>query len=375
MPLDTDSPDTFTSIWAKAEAKAEAHEKQLEKVAAKVSGDKPPAEPKTAPSDTEPSPPPDDDEDKSEPAKDKAKPKEEPKEEPAEEPSDERAQLDALAKKLGYSIDGNRVAVNERVKFRQEKQEWRTNQSTREAEFQALVTKTREDLDKQYGRGARAVEAWERGDFDGVAKALENDDKANWKSLNSAGATKMRSPEAKRIAELEERERQREQAEQQRADDAKRQAAEQEQQQAVVAYKERLRGQMGESDNRIVKALSKLPQFVDAVYLVQNEHWDRESADSIPKPDEALNLPFGGRPLLDTAKEMWQALSEAFGDPDASNQEAPNGVGSRTAEASARPGKKPKTLSRNGAAEVSATGKRSDQEWLSHWSKRIAEAE
>lgn len=371
MALESDTPDTLSDLWARAEAAADKHEAAVAKQSPAAAKPAEPADPK---SDTEPAPPPDE-ADEATPAKPAAKAKPEPKDEPADD-SDERKQLDALAKKLGFAVDGNHVAVQERVKFRQEKKEWREKKEAEDAAFNQRVNEVRADLDKQFGRGAKAVEAWERGDFDGVAQALADDPKADWKGLQKRGAEKILSPEVKRIRELEERERQREEAARKADEDAKQSQAQREQQQAVTAYKERLKADMSASADRVVKALSKLPQFVDAMYFVQDEHWDRESVDTIPKPEDALKLPFGGRPLLDTAREMWQSLNEAFGDPDALNQEAPNGVGNRNAEASARPGKKPKTLSRNGAAEVSAPGTyKNDQDFIKTWSKRIAEAD
>jgi hypothetical protein len=376
MPPLEDSPDTLMNIWERAEAKAEAFEKSI---MGKAPAAAKPAEPEPK-SDTEPAPPPAEGDDTAEPEKKPApaaKVKPEPKEEPAAEDGDERKQLEELAKKLGMSVDGNRVAVQERVKFRQEKAEWRTKQEQRDVEFNAKVAEVRGELDKQYGRGAKAVECWDRGDFDGVAKALVDDAKADWKSLNKAGLQRIMSPEAKRIRELEEREKEREEAAQRAEAETKQRAAAAEQAKHVTAYKDRLRGQMAESQDRAIKALAKLPMFVDAVFDAQNEHWDRESPDTIPKPEEVVSLPLAGGPaLIATAKELWQALSEAFGDPDALNQETPNGAGNRSAADSARPGKKPKTLSRNGAAEVSATGKpKTEQDFIRQWSARLAEAD
>jgi hypothetical protein len=374
MALATDTPDNMAALWAKAEAKAEAFEQTVE-------AKNPAAKAAPAPAEDVPA------DDTAEPAADakdapKAKPEaEKPKQKPLqpapedqEEEPGEREQFEALAKKFGYAIDANKVTVNERVKWREDVRKERTKLAEREQAFTAKVAEVEQNLSQRFGRAAKALEAWERGDFDGVAKALEGDDKVGWRDLQGRAAQRIMSPEAKRIRELEEKleadKRERAQREEQEQQTAQQRA----QQQARAAFQQQLTADMSASENRVLKALSKQPQFVGAVMSVIEREWVENGARVTP--EEALHSEFGGAKLIDTIQSMWHSFTEAFGDPATMKQEAPPGVGNRGAEDSARPGKKPKTLSRNGAAEVSARGQYKDEsDFVRQWAKRIAEAD
>jgi hypothetical protein len=356
MPLETDAPDTMEALWAKAEAKADAFEASAPKVA-------PVAAP--APAKDEP-----DDEAEAEPAAKADK----PKDDPAEPADPDRAQLEELAKKHGFVVDGNKVTVQERVKWREDVRKDRERAAKRDQEFTAKVSEVEANLHQRFGRASKALEAWEKGDFDGVAKALEGDDKIGWRDLQGRAAQRIMSPEAKRIRELEERETARERADRERQEQQAQAEEQQKLTHARAEFQQKLTTNMGSSENRVVKALSAAPQFVGAVMSVIEREW-RENGRSL-SAEEALHEDFGGAKLIDNAKTLWHSLSAAFGDPDPSNQETPSGAGNRGAEDSARPGKKPKTLSRNGAAEVSARGKyKDDSDFIAQWSKRIAEAD
>jgi hypothetical protein len=379
MPLATDTPDTMAQLWAKAEAKAEAFEATVEakNPAAKAK----PAEAASPPDGEAPA------NDTAEPAADakepaKAKPEaEKPKQKPLqpapedqEEEPGEREQFEALAKKFGYAVDANKVTVNERVKWREDVRKERSRLAEREQAFTSKVAEVEQNLQTKFGRGARACEAWDRGDFDALAKALAEDDKVGWRDLQNKAKEKILSPEHRRIAEMEERERKREQAEREREEQAEREAEQQKLQRGRIAYQQKLVGSMAASEDRVLKALATQPQFVGAMMSVIEREY-HETGEEV-SPQDALHKPFGDGTLLDNAKALWQSLNAAFGDPATMKQEAPSGVGNRGAEDSARPGKKPKTLSRNGAAEVSARGQYKDEtDFVRQWAKRIAEAD
>lgn len=353
-------PNKINSIWERAEAKAAAHEAALgisggdEPEGGASEGTQEAAQADAAP-----------------PAASKEKSKAEPKDEPAAtgQTSEKRAQFDALARELGFSVDANAVTVNERVKWREEK---RREKAKLDAERQA-IDKYRDEADQtltgKYGRAATALECFEKGDFDGVASALAGE-KVSWKDLQGKAMQRLLSPEHRRIRELEEREQERERAAQQERAAAAEQARRAEIAEAQQQHRSMLTQEMGSSENAALKALSKQPMFVQAIMEIQGDCYRR--GDALPTPEQALSMNYGGAPLIDNARALWQSLCEAFGNPAPSPQEADKKAGNRSAEDSARTGRKPKTVTRNGATEVSETAKSFD---MRYWANQLRNAD
>lgn len=360
MPEPND-PSKINSIWERAEAKAAAHEAALgisgegEAAAEGATGE---GAQEAAQADAAP------------PPAGKEKPKAE-KAEPAAtgQTSEKRAQFDALAKELGFSVDANAVTVNERVKWREEK---RREKAAMAAERQAVdryKAEADQTLTGKYGRAATALECFEKGDFDGVASALAGE-KVSWKDLQGKAMQRLLSPEHRRIRELEEREAERERAAQREREAATEQSRRAEIVEAQQQHRSMLTQEMGSSENSTLKALAKQPMFVQAIMEIQGDCYRR--GDSLPTPEQALSMNYGGAPLIDNARALWQSLCEAFGTPAPSPQEADKKAGNRSAEDSARTGRKPKTVTRNGATEVSETAKKFD---LRYWSDQLRQAD
>jgi hypothetical protein len=127
---------------------------------------------------------------------------------------------------------------------------------------------------------------------------------------------------------------------------------------------------MNWSSNQALKALARQPMVVSAIMEMQGECY--RQGDSVPTPEQALDMHYGGAPLIDNARALWQSLSEAFGSPAPSPQEAASAAGNRSAKDSARTGQKPKTVTRNGATEVSETAKKFDQRY---WAEQLRNAD
>lgn len=355
-------PAKINSIWARAEAAAEAHEKaqgistEGETAAEGATGEGT-AEASQADTATPPA--------------GKEKPGAEKKDAPAQTaPTNEkRAQFDALAKELGFTVDGNGVTVNERVKWRDEKRRERQKLDADRAAIEKYRADADRELTSKFGNGAAAIAAFDRGDFDGVAAALAGE-KVTWKQLQGVAGQRLLSPEHKRIRELEERESERERQAQEHQRMAEEQHARAERAQAEQQYRANLATEMGASTNQSIKALSKQPMFVQAIMDIQGEAYRR--GDSVPTPEQALSMHYGGAPLIDNARALWQSLCEAFGSPAPSQQEAARAAGNRSAEDSARTGRKPKTVTRNGATEVSEKTKKFD---IGYWSQQLRDAD
>ncbi len=354
-------PAKINSIWERAAAKADAHEAALG-----ISSDGDEAGGDAGEGSQEATPAAD-----TAQAASKEKPKAEPKSEPAAtgQTSEKRAQFDALAKELGFSVDGNAVTVNERVKWRDEKRKERAKLDADRAAIEKYRNEADQTLTGKYGRAATALECFDKGDFDGLASALAGE-KVSWKDLQGKAMQRLLSPEHRRIRELEEREAERERQAQEHQRMAEEQHARAERAQAEQQYRANLATEMGASQNQSIKALSRQPMFVQAIMDIQGEAYRR--GDSVPTPEQALSMHYGGAPLIDNARGLWQSLCEAFGTPAPSTQEADKKAGNRSAEDSARTGRKPKTVTRNGATEVSEKAKTFD---MRYWANELRNAD
>src|SRR3990167_7613357 len=120
--------------------------------------------------------------------------------------------LQIVAKKLNHTIDGAVVTVSERAEFRKKRQaaESALNQRQREIE-EALSGKVKESEGEiEFGRALKAAHA--TGDYDGIARALGRKD---WNELQDDFIAKLADPNHKRLTELEQKLREKEQAEEQ----------------------------------------------------------------------------------------------------------------------------------------------------------------
>jgi hypothetical protein len=353
----TESP--MQALWAKAEAAA----------AAATGETPPPADPKAKSNDVAaaaetvatPAAP--------APAAPKGDTKAESKPETEAPKNEKRAQLEALAKELGYSLDANAVTVNERVKWRDEKRKEKAAIAAERQKVDQYKAEADKALTERFGRAAQAIEAFDKGDFDGVAAALAGE-KLGWKELQGKALQRLQSPEHRRIRELEEKEAQREREAHEAKQASEQQAAQAARAQAEQQYRTSLTAEMGASERQEIKALSKLPMFVSAIMEIQGEAYRR--GDELPTPEQALSMPYGGSPLIDNARALWQSLNEAFGTPAPSTQEAASAAGNRSAEDSARTGKKPKNVPRTGATEVSEQKKGFDK---AYWANQLRNAD
>jgi hypothetical protein len=260
------------------------------------------------------------------------------------------------------------VTTAERVAWRAERRAERQRLQQREAEFEQLVGKTRGELEQRYAPFIAAEKALKSGDLNAVAKSLGFED---WKALEKKQLERIRSPEAVRIAELEQREREREERDARaRAEAEERQQREQET--AVIGqYKSELSETMTKSEDQVVRALAKNPDFCDAVFQVQRANWDGETPLT---PEEAIRLKDEhGATIVDRLRASYQVLHQAFGDPAAAKQEASKEAPDRSGST---PRGKSKPLSRNGAAEASPKASwSSDQEFINTWAQRLAASE
>ena len=329
------------SAWAAAEKLAEAHEAELVSKGLPVPGGDAGSVQETPASEAKP-----------EQAKQAPKGKDKPAEPVASDKSAELKQLEAMAAKLGYKFDGNRVEVAERVALRNERRQLREQMGRELAQHQAKIA---EETTKFQGSAERyrAFEAArEANDFEGMAKAAGFD---SWKALVNEHTKRLASPEYREIQELKRRDAEREEAI--RKDREAQAQAQQAQQQAtsIAQYKAGMADEMKAGGGQL-EAMAADPHMVNMLYDVRAEHY-RQTGEELDL-QEVLETPsrvFGGKSILDVLEESYQNLSKIFGDrpaqAEASQEVAPRGGSSSRSREQKKP---PKTVSQRNAAEASA---------------------
>ena len=307
-------------------------------------------EPTETPTETTPEP-------ESPPAETPETPAEGTPETPAATPED-RAQLQALAQRLGLEIDDTKVTVRERAAIREQGRRLR---SALEAQWTEKENEFKERETQFSDRAAKvqAIEdAYEKGDYEGLAKALGVKD---WNELQNSVIQRLADPNYKRLLELEQKHKEREDREAKEKLDREEQSKRQLQEHAVTKYMQTLGQKAQTSKDPVIRAMAEDPSFLQAVYRVQQEHWDGESTVSI---ERALQLaPKGSRVALREELEvLYKRLHKAFGAPEpaADNGKSP----------------KPKTqVAKRAGAEASPPGPfESDSEWRKYAVRRMEEA-
>jgi len=347
------------TIWAAAERGAAALEAQLKSEGKPVPGEGAGAVSVTEHREAER----DELEEKTPQAKRQSKP------EPAAADKNIR-ELEALAEKHGFKVNGNRIEPAERVAFREEKRKAREQLQREQAAFQARM---QEEGSKTQGSSVK-FQAFEKaladGDVDGLAKTAGFKD---WRELVNDYTRRSASPEYKRIKELEEqtqriaaeREQEKQRAESERQSSAK--------SQQISTYKSGMADTMKEAGGELEKMAGD-PEIIDLLYQVANEHYRATGEE--PDITELVETPsrwLGGKTPLDLLRHKWEALSAIFGDRPA-KVETPQGDARRSGSSprSKEPNRVPKTVSQRNAAEASGpTDFKSDKEFMAHFTQLL----
>ena len=230
--------------------------------------------------------------------------------------ADALAELRELAKKHGFALseETQTVAARERVAFREEKRRARAELEAERAAF--LRDREAETLRlQQTGRSViEAAQAFERGDWDAFAKALGEKD---WNAVNERVLNAFADPNYKRLRELERRELEREQSQQTAQQQQREQAAREAQQREIDRYCETISGEMAESSDKFVAAMSDDPRFVNAIFRIRQQHY-QETGEELAL-DEAVKIkPRGGTSLREQMAVLYKKLrsSGAFDEPE-----------------------------------------------------------
>lgn len=261
----------------------------------------------------------------------------------------DRERLEKLAKRLGLTIDGDRVSIEDRVKFRDEQ---RARQKALRAKSEELDALKNRLLDEDKSKGEKyhkLAKAIEETDLDTIAAELGA---KSWDELNRQFLINRSSPHAKEMAALKKKLAEQETA----AETAKRER--EEQARAAQIERERkeyfaeLSDDVDEAEDENIRAMSKVEGFKELVLRQEQDAYDPERNVTITRT-EAMKR------AHDVALKQYQALHAVFGG------KAP----AAPAPASGKRGKKPSTVEADsgeslGLAGIDTTTKEGNDAWM-----------
>lgn len=290
----------------------------------------------------------------------------------------EKAQLEALAKKLGFKIDGATVSVAERAQFREQRRKQNEEHQKRLEQVDRIASQKFADADLTAGEMKRAKAAWTARDYDGFAKELGAKD---WNALIGDAVRDHADPNYRALQELRAKD-QRRDAEQAAAKaQADRAEAQRVEAQQIREYQSALSKQAEASSDPIARAFADDPMFLNAVFNVQAENLvPGEDPISI---EDAIRLPprRGGSPLLEELRALYRRAAKAFaeGEAEESDQAAtqPEPVKAGSTRAAPSLVKRPiAAISTKKATEAAAPGTTNtgSKEWMRQAAERMLAA-
>ncbi len=286
-----------------------------------------------------------------------------PKREVTPEPKSEGEieKLKQLATQLGMVVEDGKVITEERVKLREDRRQNIAAIKQAEAQAKNRIDAAIQDAEPKIKRAVELEAALKAGDYDGIGKVLGFKD---WNDLAEDQLKRFSDPAHVRLREIEAQLKKRDEE----AEQAKKAAEEQQASQAELAaraqYKQQLAGKMEQSGDPLVKAMSKMPNFVSAVFGVQQQTYRSEGQPLNPEHAIHYKPPGGGPTLHEELKSLYDALAPVFGKPAAETE--PAGT-------VAKP--KPKTPQLPPASPQKKATPGSDREWFADAHRRLAEAE
>ena len=365
MNMTTEGTDDFAAQWAAAEKQAEAKEKganvreakeqgsQQAEVEASAEGEGESwGQEQKAPSDASVA----DDADGADNAKAEPAESDDENAEPSEAAQDrKRARLEALAKELGYKLDGETVGVDERVKFREERRKSREALRAERDAWDAERAKADEEF-KAKGEKQRQLEAAiEAVDVEAIARLTGFD---SWAQLNQHFLRQKASPEAKQLDALKRQMAERDAAEKRAAQERGQREAQARQERERRQYFEEVQADLEDSEDESVRALGKVEGFKEVILMQEQQEFDPNLKQTITRA-EAIK-----RAKAEAFKQ-YQALHAVFGKGEpAASDAAPAGASPRrVAGKPANP--KAKLPEKNlGLDKLDTTTQAGEKEWF-----------
>lgn len=287
---------------------------------------------------------------------------------------EEMEEFRAKAAKLGYELDAGKVTIRERAAFREERRKAKSAIEEMSRAERAALESERASTAKERAEHAeklKRVEAIDRaieiGDYQELARLAG---KKDWDDLQKDVIAKLADPNYKELQELKRKESEREAKEHQQAEKAEQQAKERETAAQEAArregqhrYKQYLAQTLQQSKHPLVSSLADDPTFVEAIFRIQEEHWDGESTVT---PEQAIKLAIKGASLSleDELRQLHARLTKGL-----HIEEAP------AAPPAPAKGKSKTDTTPSRKTEAAPSGKfNNDRDWLKHAARRLEEA-
>lgn len=279
-----------------------------------------------------------------------------------------RAQLKALVEELGLNLVDGEISTTERIAARNAKQKNEAWVKQKEAE----LAKKDAEYGEKLSRSQAVMDAYERGDPDGFAKALGAKD---FNEFQTSFIKRLADPNYNELRRLQQKVEEKEAAEKKAAEEATKRAQGAEYQKARAAYMQNLTATCSKSANPLVAAMADDPLFLEAVYKIQEENWDPDAQATITVEQAIKKAMRGAKTDLESElRGLHERLSKGFAAVGATAPAAAsktNGNGKKPA---------PKTAvvpatSNGGGGAPKSVGEMSPKEWAQYKASKFAQAE
>lgn len=286
------------------------------------------------------------------------------------DPNAEIAALKALADKLGLELDDKKVTTKERARLRLAAKEERQRLDAEAQQTRASIEAQMAEHQERIGRATAILRAADMGDYQELARQLGHQD---WDALQLDVRNKVADPNYKRLQELERKQAEAEAREQRSREQAAVQERASLQAREIARYKTGLSETMAASADPLVRAMHDDPNFVDAVWRIQREHYDPRT-DSTVAPEQAIRMAASGArmALKDELGEIHKRLSRAFGAEAAKAIESAVAAAEPANDNAATKAAKPKAPPKPSASRPAKWEKKAD--WRAYAIKKLEEA-
>lgn len=254
-------------------------------------------------------------------------------------PSDRESRvklLNELATALGYHVDGNQVAVQERIKWRQEKQQEKAAiRQAREA-----LEADRAQLASLAGKAEKAVELFNDGEPEEALRLLFG------KGLDEANKLEVEKLRGKdpRVTKLERQLREKEEREQKLLQEQREREHTEQRRAAHQAYADRLAGAF--KQHKEFSALAEFPELIERVIELQIRNQDPDDGSTITAEEAA-------RYVVEEERERHTKRSKLFGAQATSTPETSSEVAPRDGSVPAKRAVKHRTVPQSKASRAS----------------------
>lgn len=298
------------------------------------------------------------------------------------------------AEKLGYSVDGGRVALEERKAFREAKrrnQEWveaekkkiETERESVKSEAEKLLADAKDRL-SNLDEFEKAVKT---RDYEDIAKALGFED---WNALQEDVYARNSDPGYQRMKELERREKERSEQEKKAKEEAEAtkkrmqkeledKARSEQEAKNLAEYRTKLSEHMKASDHKILRAFHDDAPVLNTIMAIQRENYDPDTRTTVSVQDAIkMNIPGTNTPMIKIMTANYERYRAAFGEPKESGEESESSEETPAASAPAakKPAKKaPKSTAVRGKGTRPAPPEKKElRRWLSDGARQLQQA-